>query len=91
MSNLVSITGGKDTAPKNIEKCNAVEEVEKLLTELKAQENIPYNRAVIVLVSDEADDPREHGFRTATINCPAFTGIGILEMAQTSLIARLVE
>lgn len=78
----------KDTPAKD-KRCVALSEVRELLEDLE-KEDIPYNHAIVILVSDETDSPDKAGFRTATINLPSYESLGVLKLAETALVSRLL-
>lgn len=79
----------KSTAPKH-ERCDALTEVKNILCEFE-KDNIPYNRAIIVLVSDDTDDPDKAGVRIATINTPGYSSLGLMKIAEISLLERVLS
>lgn len=80
----------KNTTPPKHERCVAIDEVKRTLSEFES-DDIPYNRAIIVLVSDDTDDVDKAGVRIATINTPGYSSLGLMKIAEISILERVIS
>lgn len=83
------IAGGESSSKPEGERTDAIAGIEEALKHFR-ESGIPYNRALITLVSDDCE-PGQTGFTGASVNMGSVLGLGYLRLTEEVLLANIAE